>query len=125
VSKKSRKGRNVSSKARRRHEKAQDRAAAIIERTENKVAKSKGQARTIQSRSRAWDDVNQSIPQGKKRLHEAVEDADRGADETSEFDDDMSEADQDNGQGEASTAVAEAANVPLPPPMDEDVDGIL
>lgn len=52
----------MSSKARKRHEKAQDRAAALLERTEKKVALSKGQSRTIQGRRKAWDEVNQSIP---------------------------------------------------------------
>ncbi|KAI1404529.1 Alb1-domain-containing protein [Hypoxylon fuscum] len=67
VSKKTNKGRNMSTKARKRHEKDQDRGAAILERTEKKMAKSKGQARTIQSRRKAWDDINTHIPKTQRK----------------------------------------------------------
>lgn len=38
-----------------------DRAEAIIDRTEKKVEKSKGKARTIQARSRGWEEVNKNF----------------------------------------------------------------
>jgi hypothetical protein len=56
----------MSSKARKRQEKAQDRAAAVMDRTEKKVALSKNQSRTIQSRRKIWEEVNQQIPSTMK-----------------------------------------------------------
>ncbi|KLU92739.1 hypothetical protein MAPG_11641 [Magnaporthiopsis poae ATCC 64411] len=58
--KKARSGRKavLSSRARRRHEKGMDRAEAIMDRTLSKIEKSKGQARTIQGRRKAWEDIN-------------------------------------------------------------------
>lgn len=79
----------MSSKARRRYEKGQDRAAAIMDRTEQKITKSKGQARTIQTRRKTWDEVNNQIPATKKSQAEAEEDDDV---ETSELDDEMGDA---------------------------------
>ncbi|EJT74058.1 hypothetical protein GGTG_07907 [Gaeumannomyces tritici R3-111a-1] len=62
VGKKGKSGRKAipSSRARRRHEKGMDRAEAVMDRTLSKIEKSKGQARTVQSRRKAWDDINTS-----------------------------------------------------------------
>lgn len=38
-----------------------DRAEAVMDRTEKKVEKSKGRARNIQDRSKAWDDLNKQV----------------------------------------------------------------
>ncbi|KAI1451984.1 Alb1-domain-containing protein [Annulohypoxylon moriforme] len=89
VTKKTKKSRNMSFKARRRHEKGQDRAAAIIDRTEKKITKSKGQARTIQTRRKTWDEVNNQIPANKKHQAEVEEEEDQ---EASELDDEMDDA---------------------------------
>ena len=64
ISKKTKRSRKsvLSSKARRRHEKGADRAEAIMDRTAQKIAKSKGQARAIKSRRKTWDEINQEIP---------------------------------------------------------------
>lgn len=60
--KKARSGRKavLSSRARRRHEKGMDRAEAVMDRTLSKIEKSKGQARTVQGRRKAWEDINTS-----------------------------------------------------------------
>ncbi|KAL8400582.1 hypothetical protein RB594_000832 [Gaeumannomyces avenae] len=62
VGKKGKSGRKAvpSSRARRRHEKGMDRAEAVMDRTLSKIEKSKGQARTVQGRRKAWDDINTS-----------------------------------------------------------------
>ncbi|RYP76861.1 hypothetical protein DL770_007144 [Monosporascus sp. CRB-9-2] len=119
VSKKAKKARNMSSKARRRQEKAQDRAAAVIERTELKAAKSKGQARTIQTRRKTWDDINVQIPQSKKKSDkdEDSEEEDDG-DGGSELDDVMGEAEEGTEKPQGNSAIE-------PPTMDDDHDGIL
>ncbi|KAI0533258.1 Alb1-domain-containing protein [Xylaria digitata] len=62
VSKKQKTGRAMSSKARKRFEKAQDRAVANMDRLEKKVALSKVQSRAIQGRRKAWEEINQDIP---------------------------------------------------------------
>ncbi|TGJ82252.1 hypothetical protein E0Z10_g6498 [Xylaria hypoxylon] len=62
VSKKQKTSRAMSSKARKRYEKAQDRAISNMERFEKKVAVSKGQSRAIQGRSKVWEDINDDIP---------------------------------------------------------------
>ncbi|KAI0379862.1 Alb1-domain-containing protein [Hypomontagnella monticulosa] len=123
VSKKTRKGRNQSSKARRRHEKGQDRAAAIMERTEQKIAKSKGQARTIQTRRKAWDDINNQIPASKKKSHEEADDEDDDDQEPSELDDEMDDMPVDN----STKGSVPTGDVPIQEAIrdDQDDDGIL
>ncbi|KAI0201123.1 Alb1-domain-containing protein [Astrocystis sublimbata] len=100
VTKKQKKGRALSSRARKRQEKAQDRAAAIMERTETKIAKSKDSSRAIQGRSEAWDKINQSIPSdlaaqaagpGRAKGTTYRPGEDNGSDD-SEFDDEMGDA---------------------------------
>ena len=46
---------------RQRHEKAMDRAEAIIDRTEKKKQKSRGRARNTQERSKAWGELNKKM----------------------------------------------------------------
>ncbi|KAI1076314.1 Alb1-domain-containing protein [Whalleya microplaca] len=121
VSKKTKKGRNMSSKARRRHEKAQDRAAEIMERKEKKVARSKGQARTIYSRRKTWDEINNQIP-GSKRTSTQDGDDEPDEEEVSEFDDEMDEVPDQKVPPGVTTAADE---VPLQPAVDDDDDGIL
>ncbi|KAI1391248.1 Alb1-domain-containing protein [Hypoxylon trugodes] len=120
ITKKTKKSRNMSSKARRRHEKDQDRAAAIMERTEQKVAKSKGQARTIQSRRKTWDEVNDQIPTNKTKSEGGAGGEDDQ--EVSELDEEM-----DGGHVEKMTESALAIDrTPLQDAMDaEQNDGIL
>lgn len=90
VAKKQKKNRAMSSRARKRYEKAQDRAAAVMERTEKKVALSKDQSKAIQHRRKVWDEINQTIPlnnskaESKEKVH-----ADEESTDESEFDDEM------------------------------------
>ncbi|RYP32191.1 hypothetical protein DL767_005347 [Monosporascus sp. MG133] len=121
VSKKAKKARNLSFKARRRQEKVQDRAAAVIERTEAKVAKSKGQARTMQTRKKTWDDINVQIPQSKKKS-----DKDQDAEEEEEEDEGGgSELNDEMGEAEGGTEKPQGNSAIEAPTMDEDHDGIL
>ncbi|KAL7625638.1 hypothetical protein AAE478_004858 [Parahypoxylon ruwenzoriense] len=118
VLKKAKKGRNASYRARKRHEKGQDRAAAITERTEQKIAKSKGQARTIQSRRKAWDEINHQIPADKKKSQdEANGEEDQ---ELSELDEEM-----DDAQVEGALKGTPAINEVSPQQGIEEDDGIL
>ncbi|KAI1776017.1 Alb1-domain-containing protein [Hypoxylon cercidicola] len=119
VSKKTKKGRNLSSKARKRFEKGQDRAAAIMERTEHKVAKSKGQARTMQSRRKAWDDINNQIPSNKKKPQDEANDEEDAA---SELDEDMGDAQV---QVEKAFEGVAATDKALLQEEEEEEDGIL
>ncbi|KAG5755119.1 hypothetical protein H9Q69_000733 [Fusarium xylarioides] len=116
ITKKAKRGRKekMSAKARKRHEKGLEMAAAVVERTKNKVEKSKGRGRNIQQRSKNWDEIN--------RAAEEAEDAEsdtevkgRGVD----MDEDMDVAEETAPVAEANTP----AEVPLP--ADEDGDEIL
>ncbi|KAI0197059.1 Alb1-domain-containing protein [Xylaria flabelliformis] len=104
VSKKQKKGRAMSSRARKRQEKAQDRAAAVMERTEKKAALSKDSSRTIQTRRKVWDEINQDISSkssNKTRTAPpkptASHDEDDGTEE-SELDEEMGEAGGEHGR---------------------------
>ncbi|KAI1745864.1 Alb1-domain-containing protein [Xylaria scruposa] len=103
VSKKQRQGRAMSSRARKRQEKAQDRAAAVMERTEKKVALSKDSSRTIQTRRKVWEEINQDISSkshntktGRNAATASYDEDDDGAEE-SELDEEMGEAGGEHG----------------------------
>ncbi|KAI1115767.1 Alb1-domain-containing protein [Nemania sp. NC0429] len=87
VAKKQKKGRALSSKARKRHEKAQDRAAALLERTEKRVALSKDQSRTIQGRRKDWEQINQNIPLSNSSKEGTKPKAQRDEGDADEWDD--------------------------------------
>ncbi|KAI0447508.1 Alb1-domain-containing protein [Xylaria telfairii] len=130
VSKKQKTGRAMSSKARKRHEKAQDRAVTIMERTEKKVALSKGQSKTIQGRRKVWDEINQNIISSNNDKAEPKSTASRDEDGTdeSEFDDEMGEAGGERGNQRQPGGVD---NIDIMRPTTEttddqdDQDGIL
>ncbi|KAI2465675.1 Alb1-domain-containing protein [Annulohypoxylon bovei var. microspora] len=90
VTKKTRKSRNMSTKARKRYEKGQDRATAVMDRRETKITKSKGQSRTIQTRRKTWDDINNQIPATTKKTQAEVDGEDDQ--EVSEWEDEMDDA---------------------------------
>ncbi|KAI2623370.1 Alb1-domain-containing protein [Hypoxylon sp. NC1633] len=90
VSKKARKGRNMSSRARKRFEKGQDHASAVMERTEQKIAKSKGQAQIAQTRRKAWDEINKQMP-AEQKISKGETNG-REDQELSELDDQMDDA---------------------------------
>ncbi|KAI1124512.1 Alb1-domain-containing protein [Nemania abortiva] len=129
VSKKQKKGRAMSSKARKRHEKAQDRAAAFMERTERKVALSKGQSRTIQGRRKMWEDINQSIPLDniKTELKGKVPLDDEDNTDESGLDDNMDGAGEEHrNQQQGDADKAEVTRPATETAMDQDDDdGIL
>ncbi|ORY71935.1 Alb1-domain-containing protein [Pseudomassariella vexata] len=119
VSKKQKRGRNLSTKAKKRAEKGMDKAAAVMDRTENKIAKSKGRARSIQTRAKTWDDINSSVPKVRHTTTEDGIDEDEDVEDVSDFDDEMGEADA------AAAVVLQARNTLLTPAMEQDEDEIL
>lgn len=116
VSKKQKRGRAQSTRAKKRQEVAQDKAIAIIERTENKVEKSKDSSRNIQRRRKDWEDINKSVP-ASQNAFEGLQDEDED-DDQSEMDDEMDEVKQ------ANTAVLAQVQVPqvATGAMDDDDD---
>ncbi|KAH8888690.1 hypothetical protein GQ53DRAFT_843212 [Thozetella sp. PMI_491] len=150
VTKKTKPGRRsvLSSKARRRQEKGMDRAANVSDRTLQKVQRSKTQARSLDSRRRAWDEVNdEDKPRvSAKKAVKAREDElvrqffaeggamdvedDGGGTGSSGWDDaedDEPGRDQQPAEVEVPTegitniTLVDPASVPLPPlPMDDD-----
>lgn len=129
VSKKQRKSRALSSKARKRNEKAQDRAAAIMERTEKKVALSKDKSRAIQGRSKKWEDINKNIPLSSNKV-EAGGDVSGHADSADEsgsgLDDQMGEVGEHGaGQGDAvDMRISAQTTTETTMSQDDDEDGI-
>jgi hypothetical protein len=69
VTKKSKNGRKsvLSSKAKRRQERGLDRAEAVMDKKEKKIEKSRGKAKTVQERSKAWDELNRKMVAKKAR----------------------------------------------------------
>ncbi|KAI1328773.1 Alb1-domain-containing protein [Xylariaceae sp. FL0255] len=118
VSKKQKNGRAMSSKARKRHEKAQDRAATILERTQNKIDQSKGQSRSIQARRKAWEDINGSIVASTTAADPKLK-VERQDDE-SELDDEMESA-QDQREEVSATNIQQVVGQE----EEDDQDGIL
>ncbi|KAK2071744.1 hypothetical protein P8C59_006147 [Phyllachora maydis] len=107
VTKKARKhGRKavLSSRARRRQEKSAERAEAVVERTAKKMERSKGQAKTLHMRRKAWDEVNDNLTAGTlgKRKRQTTSGQDRaealGGDGT---DEEMDGAEGDQSQPSA------------------------
>ncbi|KAH9910104.1 hypothetical protein F4778DRAFT_714157 [Xylariomycetidae sp. FL2044] len=98
-----------------------------MERTAQKVTKSKGQARTIQSRRKTWDDINKDVPTpASKPTTPTMEDADTHTREEAEWEDaDMGEAEDGSGADGGAQAMAEETAMPSAPNMEEDDDGIL
>ncbi|KAI0459897.1 Alb1-domain-containing protein [Xylaria acuta] len=131
VSKKQKKGRAMSSKARKRHEKAQDRAAAIMERTEKKAALSKDSSRKIHSRRKVWEEINQNIIPSNNNKAGPKGTASRNEDGTdeSEFDDELGEAGGEHGnqQGHADNIdmIRPATETVVDQDNQDDQDGIL
>ncbi|KAF4451465.1 microfibril-associated protein [Fusarium austroafricanum] len=121
ITKKAKRGRKdkMSAKARRRHEKGLEMAAAVVERTKSKVEKSKGRGRNIQQRSKNWDEINKAA--------EEAEGGDESDEEVKERGFDMDE-DMDGANEETLTApVAKVNTAPaaVPLPTDDDGDEIL
>ncbi|KAH8668272.1 Alb1-domain-containing protein [Tricladium varicosporioides] len=112
VSKKSKNGRKsiLSAKARRRQEKGADRAEAFMDKKETKVEKSKARGRTVQERSKAWEELNKKMlvqrakEEGERIENESwVDEEDDGMEEDIEIKD---------------TGVTE--NIPLPGPVEDE-----
>jgi hypothetical protein len=119
ITKKAKRGRKekMSAKARRRHEKGLEMAAAIVERTKNKVEKSKGRGRNIQQRSKNWDEINRAAEEAEgAESDEEVKQ--RGVD----VDEDMDVAEEETSTAPVAEVTTPAA-VPLP--ADDDGDEIL
>ncbi|KAJ4313536.1 hypothetical protein N0V84_009354 [Fusarium piperis] len=114
VSKKSKRKGAMSAKARRRHEKGLEMAEAVIERTKSKVERSKGRGRSIQLRSKAWDEINRVA---------AAEGAVEGDDEVEkrteavELDQDMEVADDET---LTPPVIPDAVPAAVPLPVDDD-----
>lgn len=115
VSKKSKNGRKsvLSAKAKRRQERGMDRAEAVMDRTEKKVEKSRGRARTVLERAKAWDELNRSVVAAKKQSGGALEK--ENLDDEIDMQDDV-----EVGDAPAVGAPVAAQSVPLPEPTEDD-----
>ena len=109
----------MSAKARARHEKGLEMAAAVAERTQNKIEKSKGRGRNVQQRAKNWEEINKAAEEAENAQEsgdEEVKQNDRGF----EMDEEMNGADEST-----LTAPAEDNAPAAAPQADEDGDEIL
>lgn len=126
VTKKSKRGRKavLSTRARKRHERGLERAEEIVDRTSNKVLKSKKAASNIAGRKKGWDEINaQAVGKGAAGVNKFAGLADGGDGD----DEDVEELDDEMWEAERGTpmvaAVPGSTAVPVdapPPPQDED-----
>ncbi|KKO98658.1 hypothetical protein THAR02_09243 [Trichoderma harzianum] len=121
VTKKSRRGRQLSAKGRRRQEKGLEMAEAFVERTSKKLEKSLGKAKVVQARSKKWDDINKDVQETKANAFAVLGQDDEANGGEWETDDDM---DGDDG-AKGKTAAVAAAPEPVPPVLGDDDDEIM
>lgn len=109
----------MSTKARRRHEKGLDRAEVVVDRTEKKLQKSKGQARVIKARSKPWDEVNKEIPPPDAGdLAVGLQDGDDDdAGSYTDTDEEMDVPDGEPAQKDTSLASQSTPLAPVPAPV--------
>ncbi|GKU02086.1 microfibril-associated protein [Fusarium langsethiae] len=131
VSKKAKRGRKdkMSAKARQRHEKGLEMAAAVAERTQNKIEKSKGRGRNIQWRAKNWEEINKAAEEAERAAEEADKKAQEIGDEETKKNEGAIELDEEmDGADETLTAPVtddSAAISVAPVQADEDGDEIL
>lgn len=109
----------MSAKARARHEKGLEMAAAVAERTQNKIEKSKGRGRNVQQRAKNWEEINKAAEEAENAQEsgdEEVKQNERGF----EMDEEMNGADESTLTAPTDNSAPAAA-----PQADEDGDEIL
>ncbi|KAH0497717.1 hypothetical protein TgHK011_005003 [Trichoderma gracile] len=128
VSKKSKRGRQLSARGRRRQEKGLEMAEAFVERTSKKLEKSLGKARVVQARAKKWDDINKAAEESRSNAFEVLrlatggEEEDDGKGGETKMGEWVTDDEMDGEVGaDAEPAVAE----PAAPAVDEDDDVIL
>lgn len=127
----------MSAKARRRHERGLEMAEAITERTGKKLEKSFGKARTVQFRSRAWEEINEAVEAGEEyasltkkekaaRKKKLADEAGLNAEENDwETDDEMDAPGGTDAQMKSENAAAQKSSFAVLPVVDDDDDVIL
>jgi Alb1 len=127
IIKKSKNGRKavLSSKARRRHEKSMDRAEVVLGRVAKKIERSRGQAKSIQSRKKNWDDINRQMPTKHKRASDIKGESGHSRESIRlETDEAMDGADETNVSAPPRSSVTEPTEVPLSMEDEDEDDGI-
>ncbi|KAM0231733.1 hypothetical protein ACHAPO_008313 [Fusarium lateritium] len=122
ISKKAKRGRKdkMSAKARQRHEKGLEMAAAVAERTQNKIEKSKGRGRNVQFRAKNWEEINKAAEEAER----AAEEAEKAAEEES-GDEEQPKKSGIELDEEMDGAPVTEDSAPAPVQADEDGDEIL
>ncbi|RDW88616.1 hypothetical protein BP6252_00648 [Coleophoma cylindrospora] len=117
VSKKSKNGRKavLSAKAKRRQEKGLDRAEAVMDKKEIKIEKSRGKARNVQERAKAWEELNKKMI--AKKLREEALDKENNEDE--DWEDNKEDIQI---EGTSTVEVAEPATIAAEQPVAMDAE---
>ncbi|EGR49651.1 uncharacterized protein TRIREDRAFT_106641 [Trichoderma reesei QM6a] len=126
VTKKSKRGRQLSARGRRRQEKGLEMAEAFVERTSKKLEKSIGKAKVVQARAKKWDDINKAAEESRSNAFEVLRMATGEDDDDKEGETKMEEWEtEDEMDGETVGAAATEVAAPAAPVLDEDDDVIL
>ena len=102
-----------------------DMAEAVMDKKEKKIEKSKGRARNVQERAKAWEDLNKKIL-AKKAAQEALEKENLSTEDNEEEMDDEEQVETETTlPTEATTLEAMATDpiphlIPLPEPAAEE-----
>jgi hypothetical protein len=119
----------LSTRARKRHERGLERAEEIVDRTSNKVIKSKKSAANIASRRKGWDEINAQVGTEAAGAGAVGTNKFAGLADGAEGDENVDELDDEMGEAEQAVAPAastpEAAPVGAPPPPEDNDEEIL
>jgi hypothetical protein len=101
-----------------------DRAEAVMDKKEKKVEKSKGRARTVQERAKAWEELNKKIL-AKQAAAEALEKENWVDDGDEEMEAEKEEeVEEENAPIEEAMVTEDMAtdpqSVPLPEPVEDE-----
>lgn len=101
-----------------------DRAEAVMDKKETKVEKSKGRARTVQERAKAWEDLNKKMLLKKAADAQALKDAQKtqsddeseDVEEEAQVDEEVSMEMDDENYVEPTGGMKNSLWAPKPPP---------
>lgn len=110
----------MSTRARKRHERGLERAEEIVDRTSNKVLKSKKAASNIAVRKKGWEEINAQVGAGAAGKGAAGVNKFAGLADGGDDDEDVEELDDEMWEAERGTPVVAAAPGSTAVPVDGD-----
>ncbi|KAI9794912.1 MAG: hypothetical protein M1833_007359 [Piccolia ochrophora] len=113
VTKKTKRGRALSTKQRKRQQKGLERAELVIDRTEKKILKSVGRGKTTKARRAAWDELNEKLVDGtsKPRLGKLQSGTENGLQERREENSAAHDSSEDGGVDATDVALPDEGEI--------------